>query len=148
MTEEAERVEEPDRPESPERSDSAVDLDETRNWIGFKLDEIGGASIGRVDGVLVDAASGAPTWLIVRLGRFGRRVGVPVDFVAPGVRHAWVPYPRETIKAASAVDPAGGLSCGDERALARRYGVPDGSGRLGVIADRADEEPGSVPDRS
>ena len=120
-------------------------VDAATACVGGKLDEIEGASVGRVDGVLVDAVDGSPTWLLVRLGRFGKRAAVPFDYVAPGVGHAWTPFPRETIRAATELDPSGGLSCADERALSAHFGTPEGSGRAAAIADRGDDDPGSVP---
>lgn len=125
--------------------ESPGDLDEARGWIGSKLDEMGGASVGRVEGLLVDAREGAPTWLVVKASRFGRRCAVPAEFAAAGVGHVWVPFDREMIRSASSVDPSGGLSCADERALSAHFGIPAGTGRLAEIEDVADDEPGSVP---
>lgn len=128
-----------------ESVEAPADLEEALSWHGAKLDEMGGANVGRVAGVLVDGEDGAPTWLIARLGRFGRHCAVPFELVAPGVGHVWVPYPRATIRAASEIDPSGGLSCADETALAAHYGIPDGTGRLGAIASRDGDERSSVP---
>jgi len=122
-----------------------ITVEEALGWIGFKLDEVGGASAGRVESVLVDAGDGAPTWIVARLGRFGRRVAVPVEFVVAGVGHVWIPFDRDTLRATSGIDPAAGLSCADERSLAERYGVPVETGRLEVIAGRAEDELSSVP---
>lgn len=120
-------------------------LEEAEGCVGAKLDELGGTTLGRIDGFLADALDGSPTWLIVRLGRFGRRAAVPFEFVAPGVGHVWVPFSRDVIRAASELDPVGGLSSADERELAAHYGIPDGGGRLATLGERADEDPGSVP---
>jgi len=113
--------------------------------VGSKLDELGGASMGRIDSVLADALDGSPTWLVVRLGRFGRRAAVPFDFVAPAVGHVWAPFAREVIRSAAELDPAGGLSVADERELAAHYGVQEGAGRLAALADRPPEDPASIP---
>lgn len=120
-------------------------LGQAQACVGSKLDELGGATIGRIDGVLVDSLDRSPTWLVVRLGRFGRRAAVPFDYAAPGVGHVWTPFPRATIRAASGLDPAAGLSSADERELAAHYGILDGAGRLAALADREDDDPGSVP---
>ncbi len=120
-------------------------IDAARACVGAKLDDSGGSSVGRVEAVLVDAADGAPTWLVVRLGRFGRRAAVPFDYTAAGAGRVWTPFARETIRAASEIDPVAGFSVADERALADHYGVPAGSGRLAAIAGRGEEVPGSVP---
>ncbi len=120
-------------------------LDSALACVGSKLDEAGGSSVGKVEGVLTDAADGAPTWLVVRLGRFGKRAAVPFDYTASGVGHVWTPFARETIRAASELDPGAGFSAADERALAGHYGVPEGRGRLAAIAGRGEDDPGSVP---
>src|SRR5436190_929442 len=57
----------PDRPELPE----------VLAWAGHKLDEMHGASVGRIDGAYVDAEGGEPEWLLVRMGRFGHHTLVP-----------------------------------------------------------------------
>ncbi|MEO7197536.1 MAG: PRC-barrel domain-containing protein [Solirubrobacterales bacterium] len=141
----------PDQPEMPQAEpapgseDRAEPLAEALACVGAKLDDLGGTPAGRVDGVLVDAADGAPTWLVVRLGRFGRRVAVSYDSAVLGVGHVWVPYPRDTIRAASNLDPSSGLTTAEERELAGRYGIAEGSARLAVIAERGDGDPGSIP---
>lgn len=145
----------PESPAEPEEQASApsdVDplaehtgIEAARACIGSKLDELGGATVGRVEAVLADALDGTPTWLVVRLSRFGKRAAVPFDFVAPGVGHVWAPYPRDTIRGANEPDPTGGLSCGDERALGTRFGLPETGGRLAALAGRDDDERGSVP---
>lgn len=127
------------RPEDREGAESALAC------VGSKLDEVGGASVGRIEAVLADAVDGAPSWLVVKLGRFGKRAAVPFDYVAPGVGHAWVPFDRDSIRAAAELDPVAGLSAADERALLTHYGVPDGSGRHSAVAGRDDEDLGSVP---
>lgn len=66
------------------------DLEEARSWIDFKLDEMGGRSVGRIEDVLVDAESGAPAWLLLRTGRLRGRAAVPFELAAPGIGHVWV----------------------------------------------------------
>lgn len=119
-------------------------IDAALACVGSKLDEAGGGSVGKVEGVLADATDGAPTWLVVRLGRFGKRAAVPFGYTASGVGHVWTPFPRETIRAASEIDPGAGFSVADERTLADHYGMPEGSGRLATIAGRGEDDPGSV----
>lgn len=118
---------------------------EARSRVGSKLDELGGRSVGRIDGLLVDVVDGSPTWLLVRLGRFGRHAAVPFDFVALAAGRAWAPFSRETIRAAAQIDPAAGLSCAKELELSERYAIPEETGRPAVLADRGAEDPGSAP---
>lgn len=130
---------------APGDPDAPAGVEEAGGWIGAKLDEMGGGAVGRIAGLLVDSVDGTPTWLIVRLGRFGRHAAVPLEFAAGGAGRVWVPIPRETIRAASAIDPLSGLSSGEERALAATYATAERSPRLRLIAGRDDDEPGSIP---
>lgn len=120
-------------------------IDAARACVGSKLDDAGGGSVGRVERVLRDAGDGTPSWLVVRLGWFGKRAAVPFDYVASGVGRVWTPFARETIRAASEIDPSAGLSVADERALAGHYGVPEGAGRRAALVGRDEDEAGSVP---
>ena len=130
---------------APEASPEAPGgLTEARACLGAKLDDVGGATVGKIEQVLADTETGAPTWLVVRLGRFGKRAALPFDYVVPGAGRVWVPFERELVRAAAELDPTIGLTAGDERALATHYGVPDGTGRHGAVAGRGDEDPGSV----
>lgn len=120
-------------------------LAEAAACVGCELDDVNGRSVGRVEAVLADPVDSAPTWLVVRTRRFGRRSCVPVATVAAVGERAWAPYSREAIRASSEIDCAAGLTCGDERALADHFGFPASEPRLVAIADRDDEDDGSVP---
>ncbi|MCB0866765.1 MAG: hypothetical protein KDB58_13710 [Solirubrobacterales bacterium] len=120
-------------------------LDAALGLVGLKLDELEGNSVGRIEGVLKDAGDDSPTWLVVKVGHFGKRAAVPFEYTAAGVGHVWTPFGKGTIRAACELDPVLGLSAADERALAMHYGVPEGSGRLDAVSGLGDEEPGSVP---
>src|SRR6187431_3244211 len=79
--------------------------EETVGWKGFRVDEMSGSSVARVEGVLVDSESGEPAWLLVRLGRFGHHSAVPIVHAVAGVGHIWVPYTRDQIRGTPRVDP-------------------------------------------
>jgi len=115
--------------------------DEARGWAGSQLDDIGGAGAGKVDGVLVDAQSGRPEWLVVRAGRLGQRTLVPARHAVGAAGHVWVPYERETIRGAPRGDGSRGLTRADEERLLAHYGVGAGTGRA---ADLASREPAAV----
>jgi hypothetical protein len=53
------------------------DAGEVRGWVGSRLDEIGGVTVAKIDGFLVDERTGRPEWLVVRPGRFGHHALVP-----------------------------------------------------------------------
>lgn len=116
-------------------------LAEARTWAGAKLDDVRGRAIGKVEGVLVDAREGEPVWLTARLGRFGRRCAIPFAFSAAGAGRVWIPFGEETVRAAAAIDPSGGLSCGEEEELGALYGAPVRPPCSGASPG----EPGSVP---
>lgn len=103
--------------------------DEALGWVGHKLDDLGGAPVGRVEEVLVEPESNAPSWLLVKVGRIGgRRTAVPFEFAAAGVGRVWVPYPKETIRSAPAVRSGRGLEPDLEDELRRHYAIPAGAG--------------------
>ena len=86
---------------------SGFDLADARECVGAKLEEVGGGNVGRVHGVLVDAVDGSPTWLVVKLGRIGRRAAVPASYVAGPFREmSGVPIARATAAARRTPSPA------------------------------------------
>ena len=125
---------------------SGFDLDDARRCVGARVEEVGGGSVGSVQGVLVDADDGSPTWLIVKLGRIGRRSAVPARFVVGAAGKAWAAFPRSWIRAAADIDPANGLTPSQERQLSAHYGISLDSGRPADLADRDQGELSSVPD--
>lgn len=121
-------------------------IDDARSCVGGSVEEVGGGSVGRVQGVLVDAGDGSPTWLVVRLGRIGRRCAVPARFVAGAAGNAWAAFPRSWIREAAEIDPTEGLTASEERKLLAHYGIPLDDGRGARLADVAPNERTSVPD--
>jgi len=119
---------------------------DARECLDARLEEVGGGNVGRVRGILVDAEDGAPTWLIVKLGRIGRRAAVPARFVAAAAAGAWAAFPRSWIRGAAEIDPADGLTPPQERELLAHYGIPLDSGRAAQLRDRDERERSSVPD--
>ena len=85
-----------DTAERPRLDDpgSGFDLADAQGCVGARVEEVGGAGVGRVQGVLVDVGDGSPTWLIVKLGRIGRRTAVPARFVVGAGGRAWAAFPR------------------------------------------------------
>lgn len=118
--------------------DVPVTAEEARSWVGFKLDEMGGQSIGKVEGIYVDDQGGRPEWLLARMGRFGHHCLVPArEAVAAGGR-VWVPYSRDQIRSAPRIEPNRALERDREQALLEHYGVGTGeAGRGAELAERA-----------
>jgi hypothetical protein len=118
-------------------------VDEVRRWVGARLDEIGGGRVGKLEGVYVDHRSGAPAWLLARMGRFGRHTLVPVGDAVAGVGRVWVPYPRELLRGAPRIEPGDELDLEREQELSRHYGIDRGAelaarGSEGVTSRPAD----------
>ena len=120
-------------------------LEEVKGWLGFRLDDVGGAAVGKLEGAYADESGGRPEWLLARMGRFGHHCLIPArDAVAAG-GHVWVPYTREQIRKAPRVDAGKPLERDSELALLQHYGV--GSQEVGRGAELAGLDGGAVTSR-
>lgn len=129
--------------EGAEEDEAAAKLpsvEEALGWVGSRLDEVGGGSVGRVEGVYVDAEDGEPRWLLVRMGRFGHHSALPFEHAVAGVGHVWVPYDRDAIRCAPRLEPGAPLNREQELELCRHFAIREGTGRAGALATR---DPGS-----
>jgi hypothetical protein len=115
--------------------------EEALGWVGHQLDDLDGVPVGKVDGVLVDAESRQPEWLIVRAGRFAHRTLVPGRHAVAAAGRVWMPYARDAVRGAPRVDGSRGLTRADEDELLAHYGVGGGAGRAAEISGR---EPSAV----
>jgi hypothetical protein len=105
-------------------------------WTGWRLDEIGGGAVGKVEGVYVDTENGRPEWLLSRMGRFGHYCLVPARDAVGGVARVWVPYTRDQIRRAPKIEPKSGLTREKEWELLAFYGIGGDAGRAAEIAGR------------
>ncbi len=137
-----------DTVERPKAEDpgSGFGLADARRCVGARVEEVAGGGVGKVQSVLVDADDGSPTWLIVKLGRIGRRSAVPARFVVGAGDKAWAAFPRSWIRGAAEIDPSAGLTPSQERQLFAHYGIPLDSGRPAQLAGRVPDELSSLPD--
>jgi hypothetical protein len=124
---------------APAAATAAPDADEVRRWNGFKLDELGGANVAKIEGAYVDDGDGRPTWLLVRLGRFGHHTLVPAREAVSAGQRVWIPYDRDTIRRAPRLKPGVALNREQETTLLDHYGITGAAGRAGEIADRDSE---------
>ncbi len=122
-----------------------VDVDEALEWVGAKLDEVGGASVGRLEDVYVDADDGGPTWVIVKVGRFGRFSAVPFDHVAGAAGRVWVPYSREELRGAPTLEPGRPLTREQELELCEHFGLSRSGSRAEALASRPEDAETSRP---
>jgi len=121
-------------------------LSEARDWAGHQVDDSGGTGVGQVHGVFADAASGEPTWLIVKQGRFnGSLVSIPLRDCAAGAGRVWVAHPRETIRSSPVVDPTRPLLREHELTISAHYGIGERVGRAAEVAGRAEGSVTSKP---
>jgi sporulation protein YlmC with PRC-barrel domain len=122
-----------------------VSVDEALEWVGAKLAEVGGASVGRVEDVYVDAEDGSTTWVLVKVGRFGRYSAVPFDHVAGAAGRVWVPYSRDELRGAPTLEPGRPLSREQELELCEHFGLPRSGGRAEALASRPEGAETSRP---
>ena len=86
------------------------ELQEALGWIGSRVDDVYGTTIGKLVDVLTDAETGAPRWLLLRGGRFGGHYTVvPYEDASGGPSDVWVPYDMATVRQAPTVSPTEAL---------------------------------------
>jgi hypothetical protein len=128
-----------DATQSPASAPAGPDLEEARSWIGGRLDDIGGTSVAKVEGVFVDSETGRPEWLAVRVGRFGQRGLVPARDAVGVAGRVWVPYSRDTIKGAPRVGTKAPLNRESELELLRHFDLAGEIGRTAELNARGFE---------
>ena len=123
----------------------APEASEVAEWAGYRVDDISGHSVAKVQGLFIDSESGKPAWLLVKLGRFGKTVPISVRECAAAAGRVWVPHEREVIKDAPAIDPEIPLTRDQEMQVLDYYGIPEKMGRGAEIAARSGETETSRP---
>lgn len=121
-------------------------IDDVREWAGYRVDELSGQGVAKMQGAFVDAVSGEPVWMLAKLGRFGKTVPVSIRECAAAAGRIWVPHDREVIRSAPAVDPKLPLTVSQERQILDHYEIPEGIGRAGELESRQPEEVSARPD--
>jgi len=112
-------------------------LDDVKAWDGYRVDDVTGQGVARVEGLLVDGESGQPAWILVKLGRFGKVVPISIRECAAAAGRVWTPHDREVIRNAPAVDPSLPLNREQEGQVLDYYGIPETVGRGAELKDRA-----------
>jgi hypothetical protein len=120
---------------------------EAMGWLGSDLAELGGNSIGQVQGFYADAESGRPAWIIARLGRRRRARVVAVPFANCGGAPfgVWVAQEADAIRSAPVVDPTRPLRREHELTICAHFGIGERVGRAAVVAGRRDGAVTAVP---
>ncbi len=104
-------------------TDGTPGEDPSLAWKGHKLDEMGGAQVGRVERALLDEATGEPVWFIARMGRFGHYCLVPAQDAVVAIERVWVPFTRDQIRRAPRVDSGGTPPAEVMQATIEHYGL-------------------------
>lgn len=120
-------------------------LEDVTAWEGYRVDDVAGNSVARVEGTFIDQESGEPAWVLVKLGRFGRVVPISIRECAAAAGRVWVPHIRDTIRNAPAVDPTQPLTGEQEKQVLEYYGIPDSVGRGAELKDRDPEKVTAKP---
>lgn len=110
--------------------------EEVAEWDGYRIDDLNGQSVARVTGFMVDTETGLPTWLAIKLGRFGKTVPLSIRECAAAAGRIWTPHDREVIREAPAIDPELPLNREQEIQILDYYGITAGVGRSGEVASR------------
>lgn len=95
-------------------------------WTGYRVDDVHGRGVGKVEAVLVDRESGSLQWLLVRLSSpAGQYTALPLvtDMLA-GAGHVLTPWTKDRILSAPRVNESGALSARNEAEACKVFGVP------------------------
>jgi hypothetical protein len=132
-----------------------VPLPEAIGWVGGALADLDGDPVGEVQSVYIDSTSHAPAWLVAKVGGSGRRgrgarlVALPVDVCAgaAGVG-VWAALDGDRLRGAPVVDPTRPLLREHELTICEHFGITDGIGRSGAVAELAAGAVTAIPPRS
>jgi hypothetical protein len=124
-----------------------ISTTEAMSWLGAEIAELNGGSIGQVHGFYVDAESGDPAWLIVRLGRRRRArvVAVPFSNCAGAPFGVWVAQEADAIRSAPVVDPVRPLRREHELTICAHFGIGEKAGRAATVVGRGEGEVTATP---
>jgi uncharacterized protein (TIGR02271 family) len=92
-------------------------------WHGRDVVGSDGEKIGTLSEVYLDNETDAPEWAAVTTGMFGTKQSfVPITDAAPNGESVQVPFTKDEVKDAPAVEPDGELASEEEQALYAHYG--------------------------
>lgn len=114
-------------------------LKEALGWVGFRVDDMNGSRVARVEAIYVDAEDDEPIWVVVKVGRFGKVTAIPYADCADGPGRIWVAHGRKTIRSAPALQPGHALIREDEIELCEHYWIRPDRGRHATVEARAQE---------
>jgi uncharacterized protein (TIGR02271 family) len=107
-----------------------VDIDTVRGWRGRTMVDRGGDRIGTIQDIYADDQTGQPEWALVNTGLFGRKSSfVPLAQANPAGDDVQVPYEKQLVNDAPAIEPDQHLSEAEEQRLWQHYGLDYGFGQ-------------------
>jgi PRC-barrel domain len=130
-------------PEAP--ASAPPPLNEALGWTGFRVDDMNGSRVARVEGIYVDFEDREPVWLIVKLGRFGKITAVPYAECAGGPGRIWVAHGRKVVRDAPPVSAGQPLTGEYEVALCEHYFIQPERGRYAQVRRRPADAVTAVP---
>lgn len=104
-----------------------AELQEALDWIGYRVDDVYGARVGKVEDIYVDSETNRAEWLVAKLGRFSdQHALIPLADAVVGAGHVWVPYERDLIRRSPVGTTGAPLSQAQETSLLTHYGIAAG----------------------
>ena len=123
-------------------------LKEALGWVGFRVDDMNGSRVARVEGIYVDAEDFEPVWVIVKVGRFGKVTALPYNECADGPGRIWIAHGRKVVRGAPAIQPGKGLTREEELDLCDHFLIRPDRGRHEVVDSRPEGAVTSEPAES
>ena len=120
-------------------------LKEALGWVGFRVDDMNGSRVARVEGIYVDAESFEPVWVIVKVGRFGKVTALPYAECADGPGRIWIAHGRKVVRSAPAIQPGKGLTREQELELCDHFLIRPDRGRHEAVDSRPEGAVTSEP---
>ena len=117
---------------------------EALSWVGGRLDEIGGETVGKVEGAFVDRTAAGPSGSWSALGASALAHSCRRARRSAASDHVWVPYREEAIKHAPKADPRAPLARERELQLLSHFGI---AGEVGRAAELAERDPDAITAR-
>jgi uncharacterized protein (TIGR02271 family) len=99
-------------------------IEEATSWRGLEAHGADGEKLGTISEIYMDQDTGQPEWAAVKTGLFGTKLSfVPLAEASRSGDEVRLPYGKDQVKGAPAVDADGELSQAEEAALYRHYGL-------------------------
>jgi uncharacterized protein (TIGR02271 family) len=100
------------------------DIDTVQSWQGRTMVDPAGDKLGTIDAIYLDDETGQPEWATVTSGLFSAKTAfVPLAQAHDLGDSVQVPYDKQQVKNAPAMQADGSLSQDDEAELYRHYGL-------------------------